>query len=365
MSKEFLSTRLADTIVKRFPNPDTYPFKSWCYSQAFALLGFCRLYEDTANPVYREYVLRYAQRHVLDDGTIPRFHADSLDDMLPGPVLAWPYRETGRDAYRTACHTIYHSLKNYPRNREGGFWHNRVETPGEMWVDGVFMEGMFLLAYAREFPEHAADCYDELANQLDCIFALCHKWGGLLCHAHSENPSCGWADPVTGRSSDVWSEGLGWYTMGLTHAGRALPELHPAHSRLRGRLRELMDTLCTLQGADGLWYQVVDCPERPDNWTDTSGSAMFLYSMMEASVLFPSHPQAWDTAVHTGLAGLSHRIRPDRKGELDILGACDGVCVQMGYRQYIEYPRVPNAKEGVAAVLWAEERAEREALKGQ
>ena len=135
-------------------------------------------------------------------------------------------------------------------------------------------------------------------------------------------------DSTTGHSSDVWSEGLGWYMMVLTHAVRELPELHPAHSRLRSRLRELIDTLCTLQGSDGLWYQVVDRPERQDNWTDTSGSAMFLYSIMEASPLFPSHPQAWDKAVMDGLKGLSNRIRPDRKGYLDILGACDGVCVQ-------------------------------------
>lgn len=362
MNENFLSVRLADTIMKRYPNPDTYPFKSWCYSQGFVLLGFCRLYQDTGNPIYRDYILRYVQRHVLEDGTIPRFHGDSLDDMLPGAVLVWAFRETGEAAYQKACDAIYASLKNYPRNRKGGFWHNRIETPGEMWVDGVFMEGIFLLSYAKEFPEYASDCYDELANQLDCIFTLCHKWGGLLYHAHSENPACGWAEPATGHSSDVWSEGLGWYMMVLTHAVRELPELHPAHSRLRSRLRELIDTLCTLQGSDGLWYQVVDRPERQDNWTDTSGSAMFLYSIMEASPLFPSHPQAWDKAVMDGLKGLSNRIRPDRKGYLDILGACDGVCVQMGYRQYVEYPRIPNAKEGVAAVLWAEERAERENL---
>lgn len=362
MNHQFLSIQLANTIMDRYPNPDTYPYKSWCYCQGFVLLGFCRLYEDTRDPVYRNYILRYVDRHVLEDGTIDRFHGDNLDDMLPGAVLVWAYQETGKESYRKACDLIYASFKSYPRNREGGFWHNRIEFPKEMWVDGVFMDGMFLLAYAKAFPQYATDCYDELTNQLDCIFTLCHKWGGLLCHAHSENPSCGWADPVTGRSSEVWSEGLGWYTMVLTHTVCDLPELHPSYHRLRSRLQELLNTLCTLQGSDGLWYQVVDRPERPDNWTDTSGSAMFLYSMMEARQRIPSHPQQWDTAIAAGLNGLSSRIRPDRKGNLDVLGACDGVCVQMGYRQYVEYPRVPNAKEAVGAVLWAEERAERDSI---
>ena len=62
MNENFLSVRLADTIMKRYPNPDTYPFKSWCYSQGFVLLGFCRLYQDTGNPIYRDYTTTCSRR---------------------------------------------------------------------------------------------------------------------------------------------------------------------------------------------------------------------------------------------------------------------------------------------------------------
>jgi len=40
-------------------------------------------------------------------------------------------------------------------------------------------------------------------------------------------------------------------------------------------------------------------------------------------------------------------------GGLDVLDACDGLCVQDSYDVYVDYPRVPNAKEAVAAVFWA------------
>jgi unsaturated rhamnogalacturonyl hydrolase len=38
---------------------------------------------------------------------------------------------------------------------------------------------------------------------------------------------------------------------------------------------------------------------------------------------------------------------------VDILDACDGVCVQNSYEAYVNYPRVVNAKEAVGGVLWA------------
>ena len=38
---------------------------------------------------------------------------------------------------------------------------------------------------------------------------------------------------------------------------------------------------------------------------------------------------------------------------VEILDACDGVCVQRSYEDYINYPRVVNAKEAVGSFLWA------------
>jgi unsaturated rhamnogalacturonyl hydrolase len=42
-----------------------------------------------------------------------------------------------------------------------------------------------------------------------------------------------------------------------------------------------------------------------------------------------------------------------KDGLVDIHGACDGVCVQRSYADYINYPKTLNAKEAVGSVLWA------------
>jgi unsaturated rhamnogalacturonyl hydrolase len=38
---------------------------------------------------------------------------------------------------------------------------------------------------------------------------------------------------------------------------------------------------------------------------------------------------------------------------VDIIDACDGVCVQNSYENYVNYTKVLNAKEAVGSVLWA------------
>ena len=54
-----------------------------------------------------------------------------------------------------------------------------------------------------------------------------------------------------------------------------------------------------------------------------------------------------------GYAGIAQQARRNAAGLLDIYEACDGVCVQRSYADYVNYPRVVNAKEAVGGFLWA------------
>lgn len=360
--KNCLAIKLADTIMKRFPHPDNYPYVSWCYPQGFMLTAIIRLYEDTGDSIYRDYALKFAEHHVGPDGNLFRFKGKSMDDMMAGCIICWAYHETGLEKYRIASDTILASFADYPRAAHGGFLHSRSRS-GEMWVDGVFMGGMFTLAYAKYIGQ-SERCFNELIHQLDSIYGCCHKAGGLLYHAWSEDPATPWADPKTGCSTDVWSEGLGWYAMILTEAVRQMPENHPDRSRLIARLEEFLDTLTTVRSDEGLWYQVVDKPDGKDNWTDTSGSAMFTYAFAEGAKLIPEKKEAYLEVANRALDSIrKFRAVENEQGLVDIYQACDGLCVQMRYEHYVYYRQKVNAKEAVAAVLWASEVLERDCLK--
>jgi unsaturated rhamnogalacturonyl hydrolase len=102
-----------------------------------------------------------------------------------------------------------------------------------------------------------------------------------------------------------------------------------------------------------LWYQVVDQPDLPGNWHDTSGSAMFIYCIQRSIELGLVSGDEYGAAVARGYSGLATKAVSNPAGLVDILDACDGVCVQNSTADYIYYPKVVNAKEAIGSFLWA------------
>lgn len=350
------AARLADTLMKRYPRADQYPYKSWTYPQGFMLWGMIRLWEKTGEQKYYDYIMEYVDFHVDSQGNVPKFRGSSMDDMMTGSVLVWALKQTGDPRLLRACEQIRRAFEDYPRNEDGGFWHGRGLT-GEMWVDGVFMGQMFLSKYGAYLtdPAESKKCFDETALQLRSIYRHCRKEGtGLLYHAWSQDKKPSWADPQTGRSPEIWCEGLGWYALILAEVLAIFPKDHPEYQGILQQYRELAESLKQEQDeAIGLWYQVVDKKHEADNWCDTSGSAMFLYSLVKGIEMGLLPAEEYQETVRKGYEGVISQMREGSDGLLDVYNACDGLCVQDSYDVYINYPRVVNAKEAVAACLWA------------
>ena len=109
------SVCLAETLLRRYPDPDSYPYQSWSYPQGFLLWGFIRLYEKTGERRYYDYVMRYCEEHVTPDGTVLGFTGISLDDVMSGSVLVWAYQQTKQEKYRLACAQVRRAFDDYPR----------------------------------------------------------------------------------------------------------------------------------------------------------------------------------------------------------------------------------------------------------
>ena len=351
--KTSYSLLMAETLMKRYPNPDDFPYCSWSYSQGFMLWGFIRLYEKTGEEKYKKYVLDYCEKHVRENGDIPAFTGISLDDIMPGSVLVWVWQNTKQEKYKIACTHVRRAFDDYPRNKDGGFWHGKP-LPYEMWVDGFFMGLMFLVRYGK-YIDDKDFCFKETVNQLSIGFDCCEKDGsGLLYHAYNEDRKIRWAHPVTGKSPEVWSEGLGWYAMILADVLEILPKNFDGYDRLSMQLCKLINGLEKVQDkASGLWYQVVDKPYHPRNWHDTSGSAMFLYTIKKAGLLDIADRKLCDSIAEKAFNGIKTKCIVDYEGNADIHDACDGLGVQLNYDKYVDYLRNVNAKEAVAAFFWA------------
>ena len=110
----------------------------------------------------------------------------------------------------------------------------------------------------------------------------------------------------------------------------------------------MMETLLRFQRADGLWNQLVDRPEDPRNWGETSCSAMFAYAFVTGvkrgwlpkESYGPAFRKAW-------LALCDH---------LDEFANISDVCVGTGKKNDLQYyfdrPRVNGDPHGQAPMLW-------------
>jgi rhamnogalacturonyl hydrolase YesR len=353
MQVKDVSIALADSILSRFPDPDDIPYRRWCYVQGYVLCGLEKLYQFTADPRYWDYIVRFVDQHVTADGDVRDFKGHNLDDIMAGTTIVAVYERTGQRKYRLAADRIRAAFADYPRNADGGFWHSRT-LPHEMWIDGVFMGQMFLTRYGAAIGDAEA-CFTEATRQIVTLAERCRKGdSGLFLHGYDEARHAAWADPVTGLSPEVWSEGLGWYALILVETLHRMPAAHPGRAEVMRILLELIEGLRKVQDpATGLWYQVVDKGHLADNWHDTSGSAMFVYAIQRAIDLGYVDAAQYGSVVQKGYEGIVSKAVVNADGLVDIYDACDGVCVQRSYADYVNYPKRVNAKEAVGGVLWA------------
>jgi unsaturated rhamnogalacturonyl hydrolase len=372
----FWSIAAAETVMARWPDFSRAYFNGWTYVNGYELFGFEMLYRATGDQRYFDYIKRYVDQCVDADGNFlavanskgktnpPVFN--NLDNMMTGNSLVMLYEATRDERYKQAADKIRRAFDTYPTNSDGGFWHNQ-RMNGQMWIDGIFMGQMFLIRYGKSIGD-SQYCWDTATKQLSVFAHRAERdHSGLYLHGYFEaghgGNAPGWADPQTGLSPEVWSEGLGWYSLVLVETLADLPKDHPRRAEMEDIFRRLAAGLKRTQDAkSGRWFQVVDKGDQPDNWTDNSGSAMFTYTIARGIELGLLDKTEYAPVVEKGYQGIIANAKINDRGLLDIDSACDGVGVQVDYAHYIRFQKSVNAKEGNAGFLWATAMVEKPRL---
>lgn len=145
-----------------------------------------------------------------------------------------------------------------------------------------------------------------------------------------------------------WGRGNGWFAAGMAEIMRDLPSDHPNYGTIEAGYLAMMEGLLNYQGANGLWYQVLDMPNDPSNWEETSCSAMFTYAMvagvrrgvLDADTYVPVIERAW--------AGLQGRTSPSG----DVSDICVGTWYLSTPQEYMGLTRLTGDGHGQAPVLW-------------
>jgi len=357
----FWSVATAETIMERYPDYRQAYWKDWTYVQGYMFHGFEILYRATGDRRYLEYIKRYIDSFIDEKGNFLGEKLTNLDNLMTGSSIVALYEYTSDERYKTAATFFRRALDTYPRS-DGQFWHGN-KSPN-MWIDGIFMGQMFVLRYGKSVGEKDS-CFHEVVRQITVFARHCRKMNsGLYYHAWTEQPEkTAWADPKTGLSPEVWSEGLGWYALILVETLAVLPADHPGRSEVESIYRELADELRRTQDpGSGGWYMIVDKGDQPENWIDPSGSAMFVYSIKRGIELGLLDRKTYTPVVERGYRSLFEFVRINDRGLVDVHGGGDGITIKKDFETYVRVPKILNAKEAVGGFLWAAALMEREAL---
>lgn len=342
--------KACDSLMDTYADAGSLPpAHRWHYHQGVFLCGMEQLWEAAREEKYIRYIQQYVDDLVDEQGNL-YFARDELDAVQAGLLLFTLYEQTGAAKYRIAADKLRNLLLTLNRTSEGGYWH-KDKYPYQMWLDGLYMAGVYSLKYANAFGETGLRAEVLRQEKLMRKYMRDEK-SGLLYHAWDESRRMPWADPVTGCSPEFWSRSLGWYGLALAQFLDLLPEEETGREELAGALSGFVDALIRYQDKEsGLWYQVVDKGDRSDNWLETSGSCLFVYTLAKAVQQGIAGAEAGQAAMR-GYEGLTRVVEWDEQGRLVVPDICIGTSAG-DYEYYAARPKVKNDLHGVGAFVMA------------
>ncbi len=351
------------TFARDYMGAYTQYKKGWNYEDSCIMVAAIDLFKATGDAFFRDFAMRYMERFVDPDGSIPGFelHAYSIDNIAPGRPLFFALDETGDETrWRTAIEFHMNRLRTHPRCQCGNFWHKEI-YPWQVWLDGLYMAQPFRMLYERRFNKNA-DLYD-ITNQFKVVRAhLYNEEKGLYYHGWDESRQQPWCDKETGLSANFWSRAMGWYLMALIDCIDFCDEQMFEHRQYLVELfREAIAGIVRWTDPEtGLIHQVIDRADVEGNYLETSGSAMLCYALLKGARLrvldrekvLPLGLKTWK-----GLEETKFFIAED--GTAHIRDMCGVAGLGPGDKRdgsvayYLSEPRVCDEVKGVAAFLMA------------
>jgi unsaturated rhamnogalacturonyl hydrolase len=344
-----LAQAACDSIMEEYKPQQLPPAGRWHYHQGIFLHGMLQVWAKTGDERYLLYPKQYVD-HLVDEYGNFLFARDELDAIMPG-LLLFPLSDRfGEPRYEKAAAKLRRLFDTLNTTSEGAYWH-KDKYPYQMWLDGLYMGGVFAMIYGSRHKEPELTGmvlkWEKLMRE-----TMSDERTGLLYHAWDERRDFPWANPETGCSPEFWGRSLGWYGMAVSDFLDILPPGHEGRDELKEALGRFVQALIRFQDRESaLWYQVVDKGDRPDNWLETSCTSLFVYTIAKAVKHGSVQPECLEAAKR-GYEGLAKHVRTDEQGRLIIPDICIGTSAG-DYAHYVNRPVSDNDLHGAGVFILA------------
>ena len=204
-----------------------------------------------------------------------------------------------------------------------------ITAEARYWIDDMYM---IPLVQTQAFRATGDIKYlDRAALTMVAYFEKMQQSNGLFHHGTD--------------SHFYWGRGNGWMAAGSAELLRSLPEDHPLRGKIIEGYRKMMAGLLANQAQDGMWRQLID---KPESWSETSGTAMFAFSMvtgvksgwLDEETYGPAARKAWLALV----ANLDENA--------NLKEVCIGTDKGFSEEFYLNRPRTAGDLHGQSPMLW-------------
>lgn len=369
--------------MKRVPKSYLLDFSSkpkWSYVMGIELEAMLDTYLKYGGDDILAYCREYTDTMIAPNGAIRGFRMEdyNLDNIRTGHFVTRMYQLQPEKKNLLAMQLMMKQLKKQPRTiADKVYWHKAIYSY-QVWLDGIFMGLPFYTLTARDLlkQKDAQKIYDDAVNQISVTYQRTFDpKTGLNRHAWDETHEMFWADKETGLSQHCWGRAQGWYTMALIELLDALPENYSRRGEVIELLRKDLDAVIKWQDKKtGVWYQVMDSPEREGNYLESTCSSMFAYALLKAyrkGYLGEKYRDAGIKA-YKGIINNFIRVNADKTISLTqccaVAGLGPGISAKVlkaapkvkenkrrdgSFQYYLSEPVRDNDAKGVGPFIWA------------
>ncbi len=362
-SKKLADTQLkllGDHLVRGGFDQDIGNHARWSYTTGLMCKAYIDLGTATGDDKYTNQGFKIIDSYINDQGEIATYNLESynIDQINSGKMVLHMYEETGLEKFKIAANQLRQQLRDHPRTSEGGFWHKKI-YPYQLWLDGVYMGMPFLAEWELIFNDGKG--IKEAVHEFELVRKYCRDpETGLYYHAWDEKAQQGWADPETGLSKYFWGRGFGWYCMAIVDMLDIVPESQPELRQvLLDLVPEVADALLGVQDPNsGVWWQILDAPERAGNYLESSASSMFIYFLAKAINGGHLEGEKYRQATQNAFDGLIREfVEVDAEGNVRISKMCRVAGLGYGrdgsWHYYMSEPVVTDDPKGAGPFILA------------
>lgn len=330
----------------------------WEYTTGLQMRAYDRLGVELEVDRYRQVAEEVISSFITADGNIHSYDRSkfNIDSINSGKMLLRLHQQTGEQRFRRAADKLREQLRDHPRLSNGAFWHKQ-RYPYQLWLDGVYMGMPFLAEYSLVYEEGAS--VKEAVHEFEVVRdTLRDPQTGLYWHALDEKKQQVWADPETGRSRYFWGRGMGWLAMALVDMLEIVPPGYEQERQLLADMtRQLASALMEFQHESGTWWQVMDMPQAPGNYLESSASSMFTYMLAKGVNLGVLSADYQDAAITAYEGLLREFIQPLPGGGASLTQICEVAGLGFGrdgsYRYYMSEPVIADDPKGMGPFVFA------------